>query len=182
MALDARNRREDAIDLLRAHGDTDLDAWGVLAGRYKRRWLVNEQQADLDQALELYQKGYAIASTPASYNAGQAFYHGINLAYLQLASDRLADAKGLATAVLRHCDEQEKLTQKDAFWRLATEGDAYTMLGEKENTLSKHKQASLLPMNPWQALSIEEQAVRIADLRGWSGAEQDQLADLYLPR
>lgn len=182
MALDARNRRQDAIAVLRARGDTNLDAWGVLAGRYKRSWQVKAQQTDLDNALELYQKGYRTAAAPSQYDAGQAFYHGINLAYLKLATNQLAEAGTLAAEVQKHCDEYAKLTQREAFWRLATEGDACTILSRKDDALAKHKEAAALEMNPWQALSMEEQAVRIADLCGWNSAEQDKLADLYLPR
>jgi hypothetical protein len=182
MALDAEQRRHDAIDVLRARGDSDLDIWGVLAGRYKRRWLTNQQQSDFDQAQDLYQKGYDAASSQDHYDAGQAFYHGINLAYLKLAAQRITQARTLAGELPRHCAEYAKLTAKDGFWRLATEGDAYTILGEKGNSLAKHNEAAKLEMNPWQALSIEEQAVRIADLCGWTDGEQDILADLYSPR
>jgi pimeloyl-ACP methyl ester carboxylesterase len=179
MALDARHRRQDAIDVLRARGDSDIDTLGVLAGRYKRQWLVNQQEQDLERATELYQKGYEAAC--AEKNAGQCFYHGINLGYLKLATERLAEAKTLAGAVLQHCADYATLSQKDMFWRLASEGDAFVILGQKHDGLAKHAQAAALKIQPWQALSMEEQAVRVADLCGWSEAEQDQLADLYLP-
>lgn len=182
IALDARQRHDDAIQVLRERGDSETDALGVLAGRYKRRWFLNSQQEDFVNALNLYKQGFDKASKQDSYDAGQAFYHGINLAYLSLVMNRTAEAQSIASQVLQHCAAYAKFGLKDVFWRLATEGDAYAMLGQKENALARHQQAAALAMSPWQALSIEEQAVRIADLCGWTTAEQDRLADLYLPR
>ncbi len=109
-------------------------------------------------------------------------YHGINLAYLKLATVRADEARRLAVEVRKHCAEREKLSEKNAFWRLATEGNLCTIPGAKEGALAKHKEAAAIEMSPWQAPSMEEQAARIADLCGWNSAEQDKLADLYLPR
>ena len=78
-------------------------------------------------------------------------YHGINLAYLKLATVRADEARRLAVEVRKHCAEREKLSEKNAFWRLATEGNLCTIPGAKEGALAKHKEAAAIEMSPWQA-------------------------------
>ena len=178
LALDSLGRREDAIAVLQLH-NTDTDSLGILGGRYKRRWLVEHRQADFDKALDLYGQAYKLAGSKNPCDAGQCFYHGINLAYLNLATRQQERARSIAGEVLKHCAADEKANQREIFWRLASQADSNTILGNKQQALALHKEASAIKMNPWQAISIQEQAVRIADLAGWSAQEQDQLAGLY---
>jgi len=148
-----------------------------LAGRYKRRWLVERRRSDVERAVELYREGYRRATAGAP-DHGQAFYHGINLAFLELAygSDYHA-ASVIATAVLQHCELERR--PKDAFWRLATQGDALTILGQVDQSFEMHSKASKCEMSPWQALSIQEQAIRTADLSGWAKEDISRLSGLY---
>jgi pimeloyl-ACP methyl ester carboxylesterase len=178
LALDSLNRRDDAIAILQKH-NTDTDSLGILGGRYKRRWLVEHRQSDFDRAIDLYSQAYKLAGSKNPCDSGQCFYHGINLAYLNLATRHLQEAQTIAEQVLNHCAANGKVNQRDVFWQLATQADAHTMLGGKQQSLAMHSEASKLEMTPWQALSIQEQAVRIADLAGWSSAEQERLAGLY---
>ena len=61
----------------------------------------------------------------------------------------------------------------------ATEGDALIVLGKWEEGLDKHRQATRMVKRPWQALSMEEQAIRLARLIGHSEADLQKLADIY---
>lgn len=178
LALDYLDRRDDAIAVLQQH-NTDTDSLGILGGRYKRRWLVEHRQSDFDKALEIYGQAYSLAGSKKPCDSGQCFYHGINLAYLNLATRQQQQAQTLADEVLTHCAADSKVNQREVFWQLATQADANTILGNKQQALALHTQASSLKMSSWQALSIQEQAVRIADLGGWSSEEQDRLAGLY---
>jgi hypothetical protein len=62
---------------------------------------------------------------------------------------------------------------------VATEGDALTILGRWEEALRKHREVIAMNPKPWQALSIEEQAIRTARLAGHSEEEVEALADIY---
>jgi hypothetical protein len=68
---------------------------------------------------------------------------------------------------------------KEKHWRLASEGDALIILGQVEDGFKKHEQAAAIMPDPWAALSMEEQALRIADLCGLSKAQAKRLAGIY---
>ena len=178
LALDAVGRRGEAIQVLEGHSTKGTDALGVLAGRYKRRWLVERRRTDVEKAVELYRRGYSEATAKERPNHDQAYYHGINLAYLELAygGDYHA-ARELAKTVLEHC--KRATNPKQEIWRLATEGDALVILGRKKEGFEKHAAAAKQQMSPWQALSIQEQAIRTADVCGLSEEDIERLSDLY---
>jgi pimeloyl-ACP methyl ester carboxylesterase len=179
LALDSENRRDDAIKVLEEHTRKGTDVLGVLAGRYKRCWIAESRRSDFDKAVGLYRKGFGEATAKQPPDDAQAFYHGINLAYLALAGEvrSEAEARQLAEAVLEHCrgvgDPKQKL------WRLASEGDACIILKRASDALQKHQQAAGHPMDPWQALSIQEQTLRLADLMGWSRQDMETLSGFY---
>ncbi|MGZ4760883.1 MAG: tetratricopeptide repeat-containing protein, partial [Ilumatobacteraceae bacterium] len=81
-------------------------ALGVLAGRLKREWLQNRQQVDGEAAYEHYEKGLELAR--AAKNPTQAYYHGINLAFLEFVFKRDREAaQKRARQALRDCEEAE---------------------------------------------------------------------------
>ena len=178
LALDAVGRRAEAIAFLESHHSQGSDPLGVLGGRYKRRWLLERRRADAERAFELYRRGYEAATGKNPPDREQAFYHGINLAFLELAygGDYHA-ARDRAAEVLEHCRLSEN--PRDPFWRRATEADAHLILGHTAEGIGKHAEAAGMPMQPWQALSIEEQAMRTADLCGGSPGQIDAIAALY---
>lgn len=182
IALDGVGRRDDAIAALTSHAAAGTDAMGTLAGRLKRTWLVSRQRADAERALELYQQAYdlSLAKQPPDHN--QAFYHGTNIAFLLLAfrNDPLA-AQSMAAKVLDHC-AAATCPPAERHWLRATEGDALMLLGRIEESLEKHREAGRLSrLEPWQALSIQEQAVRLADLCGVEEGVIRDLAAIYQP-
>jgi hypothetical protein len=62
---------------------------------------------------------------------------------------------------------------------LATEADALAILGRCEEGLQKHWQARAKNPRPWQALSIEDQAIRTALLVNCPEKDVQALADIY---
>ena len=118
VALDAIGDRDEAIRVLRASPNLGNDAKGVLAGRLKRNWLTDGRQESGAAALALYQECYDAAS--ASDNHEQAYYHGVNVAFLALAyaHDRHRTAE-LAREVLGHC-----ASASPGMWCSAAEGEA----------------------------------------------------------
>ena len=148
---------------------------GILAGRLKRRWWLKSLKEDRDQALQLYTEGYnkATAATPIDHD--QAFYHGINVAYLTMAppTKNISEAKAWATKVLEHTKNAIDPQQKK--WMAATEADALMIQGDQQKGLEKHRQSAAQKLEPWEALSMEEQAMRVADL---CGVDDDKIKEL----
>ena len=97
--------------------------YGVLAGRHKRNWIQGRVESDAGSAIDLYGKAYK--TTEDKGDAAQAYYHGINLAFLALVYESArSKARRLADKVLGHCANAEKdELHRDRMWRLATEGE-----------------------------------------------------------
>jgi pimeloyl-ACP methyl ester carboxylesterase len=178
LALDACGRRQDAIQFLEGHSARGTDVLGVLAGRYKRRWLLERRRTDAQNAFDLYGQAYSRARNRQPLDHEQAAYHGVNLAFLELAyGGDIYEARNRAGQVLEHCAQWPG--ERGKLWRLASEGDALLILGRIEEAIGRHADASQLPMKPWQALSIQEQALRTADLCGCEPEQLEAIAGLY---
>jgi len=178
LALEQTGHREDAIRVLLAHKPSGTDVLGVLAGRLKRRWWLARKADDLQSARDLYQRGHDQATKKTTPDYDQASYHGINLAYLALAADHdFGAAREIAERVLVHC--AKALDPGRRKWILPTEGDALLILGKSAEGLEKHQKASQQQLEAWEAQSMEEQAVRVADLCGLSLEEIKRLANFY---
>jgi pimeloyl-ACP methyl ester carboxylesterase len=178
IALEQTGNREDAIRILRAHKPSGTDVLGGLAGRLKRRWWVGRKSDDLLAARELYRSGYDQATRKDRPNHDQAYYHGINLAYLALAGERDIDgAREMAGQVLIHCAKAVDAGRRQ--WVLPTEGDALLILGRIADGLEQHRKAAKQTLKPWEAQSMEEQAVRVADLCGMAAEDISRLANYY---
>ena len=159
MALEAVGRRDEAISILqdrRKKGGTD--AMGTLAGRLKRLWWAEGVEKYAHKALELYQEAYDQSVTAGDMD--QAFYHGINVAFMKLAFERDdAAMREMATRVVGHCNEVDR---PDA-WYFATMGEANLYLGDLGEALSQYGKAVALAPAPWQMKSMFLQAIRVAE-------------------
>ncbi len=181
MALDKLDDPETAIRLLSAHHAKGTDVLGILAGRLKRRWWLKSLQDDLDQSLRYYTDGYEKATSASPVDHDQAYYHGINVAYLTLAStSNYAKAREWAAKVLDHT--KNAINPKLRKWVPATEADALIMSGSVADGLKKHQESAAQELEPWEALSMEEQAIRIADLSGVAKADIEKLGAWYEDR
>lgn len=178
IALEKTGDSAAALGVLKNHKPKGTDVLGVLAGRLKRRWWLTCNADDLEGALRLYQEAYdqSIAKNPPDHD--QAYYHGINLAYLAIAAQRdFNSAQAMASKVLEHVAHASDPGLKH--WRLATEGDALMILGRTEESIGKHREAAAQKLKPWEASSMEEQALRVADLCGLDAAYCEKLANAY---
>jgi pimeloyl-ACP methyl ester carboxylesterase len=144
------------------------DAMGVLGGRYKRRWLVERQEKDFERAFNLYREGYELSAQANRY--GQAFYHGINVAFLSFAQHgELNVAHDMANKVLQHCEEvrrHETPGGKPDYWRLATEGEAYLYLNYFGEAMERYRQAVETKPAPRQMDSTYQQALWVTGRMG----------------
>ena len=168
LALEAVGRQGDAIDMLMKANPRGTDPIGVLAGRLKRRWLVDHKRADAEQALSLY--GQALERAETKQDAAQSYYHSINCAFMELAyGSDLTACRAYAQRALTHAAKAV-----DDVWRRATEGEANLYLGNTAAAVDAYHRAFALNPEPWQATSIYQQAFRAADLVG----EEDLAAQL----
>ncbi|MGB8839603.1 MAG: tetratricopeptide repeat-containing protein, partial [Aliidongia sp.] len=138
IALDGADRRDEAYKLLAEHQAMNSDVMGTLAGRLKRNWLLSGRRlADAEAAEAHYAKGYELAKNEP--NLRQAYYHGINLAFLKFVfrKDR-KQARRFARDVLEICDRSKALHDADE-WLDATKGEAQLILGEAEPALAAYR-------------------------------------------
>jgi len=167
LALEGVGRPEDAIALLeRGRKPSWLDATRTLACSLQRRWLTGRRRADAERALELHGGAYAEAVEGKAPDA--ALYHGINVAFLELAyRGRHAAAEAMAERVLQHVEEGPQ----DTRWALAAAGEAHLLLGRREAAVECYTQVlKTAPLKREdrvrQALSMYQRATRVASLIG----------------
>ncbi len=172
LALDSVGRRKDAIAVLEQSGRSDTDQMGTLAGRFKRRWLAERRLDDATKAQELYRRGLKLAEKQADHE--QAYYHAINVAFMDLAFARnKKQARLHARSALDHAAQAE-----EDHWRLATEGEACLMLGRDDEALERYRGALAKQPEPWQVRSMFNQAIAVAGLLGNQDAA-DRLRALF---
>jgi pimeloyl-ACP methyl ester carboxylesterase len=160
IALDKRGRAEDAIELLTERKGSNTDAMGTLAGRLKRRWLRGRLKADAERALELYTGAYQRSK---GTNSHQAYYHAINIAFMELAYRRdYAAMKEWARLALKYCAAASNQAGDDRVWRAATEGEANLLLGKTDMAFSRYRDAIAAQPDPWQLESMFLQALEVA--------------------
>ena len=159
LALESLGRSEEALEILERDENLGTDAQGVLAGRLKRRWHVTGRKADSKKAIELYRDAYDRSVEVEGHD--QAFYHGINVAYLLLAAfKRSKEAEDWAARVLGHCE----LSPEDS-WRFATQAEAAIHFGDLGAAVTNFRRALEFGPSPRQIRSMAEQAFRVAVLR-----------------
>ena len=169
LALERVKRPEDAVRILEKRGEqSGTDVLGTLAGRIKRRWVGQRRDEDARLARRLYERGYELSSAGGDH--AQAYYHAINIAFLQLVHGRdPVSASNSARRALDHCEQQrnrlkaERIVDMDALWRAATEGEAHLVLGDTAAALAGYDRALALEPRPWQALSMYWQGRLVAE-------------------
>lgn len=173
LALDGRGRGEEALLLLEKHGAaaSSTDALGVLAGRIKRRWLAGRDGRDFTRARELYST--ALTRAESRGDLAQSYYHGINVVFLDvMITPAPAQATPLvqqmAKRVLSYCEGTPR-----TFWRSATEGDAFQVLGALSEACKRYMDALAQHPNPRSVDSMYAQAMLLAQqLFGDSGVKE----------
>jgi len=183
MALDGLGRGPDALEILERHyrgGEIkSSEALGILAGRVKRRWLVERQLTDLARAVELYTAGYQGAAAADDHEQG--YYHAINLAFLSLMATpqntkEPPEVRRWAEQAIWHCARSP-----DTNWRTATKAEAELLLHHKETAFGLYKEAVRGTNSNRQLGSMYSQAARIADrtLGGGGLSEIKAIFDRY---
>ena len=163
LALEGLGRAPEAMQVIEKHfdrGATALDAIGVLAGRLKRRWLFSRAKGDYDRSLALYEKGLKSAVELPDWE--QAYYHGINVAFLKLMRGpehaRVSEETRKAAESARAFAEKAPETS----WSLATIAEASLMLGELDDALALYQRARKVAATIRAEQSMFAQALEVA--------------------
>lgn len=116
---------------------TNTDLMGVLGGRYKRKYLMERTQSELDKAIHWYDK--ALNLSQEKDNSAQIYYHAINLAFLYLLQDDAdrTQNKAMARLALEHCDK----VSEGQHWEHATRAEAHLYLGDIEKSVAHYQSA-----------------------------------------
>lgn len=165
LAHDVLGDLDGAIAVLEQQPPRSTDGIGVLAGRLKRRWLLQRDAADAVEALRLYQSAGEQAQAAGRHD--QVFYHAINVAFLTWA---FKDDRPAAAMAARQAVDACALAAVDK-WRLATEGEAAIILGDDARAEQAYQAALQLAPTPRERDSMFKQASFELDL-----AENIQLA------
>ena len=159
-----------------ADGRDRLDPRGVLAGRLKRRWLLERRQADFDREMQLYTESREAAM--AKGNFAQAYYQGINVAFLLLAST--ADHDPVPQAALeaaRLAFEHVELAPPNP-WATATRGEALLLLGQLEEAIAEYRVASRAATSVRDRNSMYVQAA-VVTVRIYGIDARDRIDDAF---
>lgn len=137
-ALECRGRNEEAISILKNHkkASQNSDALGILAGRYKRKYLLQGLQKDFDNAFHFYKKALQISKQ--EQNQKQIFYHAINLAFMSIVGDSQdIDMRTYAQMALDSCISEHK-----DMWELATIAESNLYLGNLDIAKDFYKKSA----------------------------------------
>jgi tetratricopeptide (TPR) repeat protein len=158
LALESLGSADEAIEVLEKQRNRGTDATGVLAGRLKRRWMLERRSGDGDEALRLYRHAHHQAR--AASDEQQVSYHAINVAFLDWAyrGDRVA-AQAMAQLALDAC--QRSPMDK---WRRATEGEAAIICGDDQAAVNAYRMALELRPSSREIDSMYTQAMFELDL------------------
>ena len=130
-----------------------------MAGRLKRKWLLSgRHRADAEAAMAHYAKGYDLAREANDWR--QAYYHGINLAFLAFVfQGHRSDARKRAQEVRDICRRCEAAGDTDE-WVEATRGEAELILGNDDAAFEARFVAA--GNDPWKLSSTYLNARTIA--------------------
>lgn len=137
-ALEALNSIDAATAALQNsdHLQQSTDYMGILGGRFKRKYLAGHMQADLQKAIDWYEKAYKLSVDRTDKE--QIFFHAINLAFLQLFG--LKNYAAMRTyAQIAH--DAAHISSNVSYWKDATIAEANLYLSNFTDAVSSCKLA-----------------------------------------
>jgi len=173
LALAKTGKIDDAIELLaglREAGQLDAETGGLLAGRYKQKWLSGGNRAFLQSAHDVYEETFARTADS---------YPGINAAALALQLGRPDDAQRLARQVLESLASVPE-SELD-HWKLATVAEANLILGDVPKAAAYYGKAVARVPTAVENIAGMRRGAR-SDLRALGLAENTLDATLPVPR
>ncbi len=136
----ATERARGILEGLRDEGHLDEETLGMLARLHKDLWATARDPAERERHLCDATKAYNEA-----YQKTGGYWTGINAATMAMLLGEKARARGLARKVRDQClreIKKKKVTAGDAYWPLATLGEAALVLGEFKEAEDRYCQAA----------------------------------------
>lgn len=131
-ALEGTGKIDDAIKVLEESEilKSNTDIMGILGGRFKRKYLIEESNSLLGKAIFWYEK--ALQLSIQSQVSSQVYYHAINLTFLYLMQNEanLSKTKEMAELALKHC----QIVKGGEYWEDATIAEAHLYLNDFEKS------------------------------------------------
>ena len=195
LALELANRQDDAIALLESRHTGNAELSGVLAGRFKRRWMADADAYPDDgtRAHALYEYGCNLATEAGDH--AQAYYNGINHAFMRLAlalgasavpaTDAAVQAaraatRDIAMRALAQVRLAEIASPEADHWRLATEGEALLYTGNPTGAIECYTRAVAASPDVRSTNAMLQQAVWTTRLLA-DDATETALRALFAP-
>jgi hypothetical protein len=119
-SLEGLDRKQEALEIVSNHplAKENGDLFGIIAGRYKRSYLLNYSKNDAENAYEYYKKGLDLAVE--INNLSQIYYQAINLAFLSIvANDDEFEMRKYANQALEAAN-----SCRNNLWKFATVAEA----------------------------------------------------------
>jgi tetratricopeptide (TPR) repeat protein len=175
LALSKTNDIDGAIQILRKLYDRkrterDSETGGILAGRYRQRWIKSgyANNGDLRAAFEIYRE---------TFERTKDSYPGINAAATALQLGDRAEMLRIAQQVL--VSLQAARAEEFDHWKFATMGEVYLLLGDLDNAKKWYGKA--VAFNPEYHLDISvmrRQAQRNLEKLGLERSALDAVLDV----
>lgn len=155
--LDFKQQALSVLSPLLAAGVNDAETLGLIARIYKAWWLQDQAKDALDSAIAYYQQ---------AFEATQSYWNGINYATLLLSAGKHAQSQQVACQVIMVIATAAR-DEKDHYWREATLGEAYLLLGLKQKAKYHYQRAcQCQPLLAADLHSTRQQAKYIIDWLG----------------
>ncbi len=146
---------DDAITILeqlRQEGQLDAESGGLLAGRYKQKWLDTGESSFLQSAFQGYHETFERTGDQ---------YPGINAAAAALWLGKATDSRFLAQQVLKRNELAGLGPEAMDHWELATVAEAFLLLGRMEDARDWYSRAvARNPLNLENIAAMRRQARR----------------------
>lgn len=144
------DRAIELLEQLQKQGELDSETGGLLAGRYKARWLQTGDRAFLQASNRLYRETYERTGDP---------FNGINAAAMALQCDERPDMHRYASQVRDSLSARPRGSL--GHWDLATLGEAFLLLGRFDDARDWYGQAVGFAAGRSQDIAVMRRQARL---------------------
>jgi tetratricopeptide (TPR) repeat protein len=147
LSLSKSGSPEDALaqlDLTYRRNPNDPETAGILGGIYKELFKKHLESKYAILSRDTYVKNFSVT---------KSFYTGINAATMSAIAGRAMQGREIATSVISLIDESSA-----GFWELATLGEAYLLIKNRDRCVEYYVKARQLAANDWgKVISVHNQ-------------------------
>jgi len=177
LAYDALKQTEKAIAVLESTQKAHTDLMGILAGRYKRKWLAGRDVSNLQRAKDLY--GAAMREALSTNDLQQVSYHAINMSFLELVSAPNNSGEPKEVIDLANIAKSAAENIPRNYWSVVTIAEANLLLGMYDAAMDIYKSAIIKTGSLRERESTNLNASMILAKRGLL-ALQEELSNVLI--